>query len=62
MVISDRNEVTTTVQAGPPKYQVVIPQQARRALGIDGKDSILQITIEPKRIETDSDEDEGGDK
>ena len=51
MAASNRNEITTTVQAGPPKYQVVIPQQARRALGIEGKDSILQITIEAKSIE-----------
>jgi bifunctional DNA-binding transcriptional regulator/antitoxin component of YhaV-PrlF toxin-antitoxin module len=57
MATSDREEVTTTVEAGPPKYQIVIPQAARRHLGIEGKKSTLQITIE--RLGTEE-ADEGG--
>jgi bifunctional DNA-binding transcriptional regulator/antitoxin component of YhaV-PrlF toxin-antitoxin module len=56
MAASDRDEITTTVKARPPKYQIVIPQPARQAIGIEGKNSTLQITIERVSAE----EPEGG--
>jgi bifunctional DNA-binding transcriptional regulator/antitoxin component of YhaV-PrlF toxin-antitoxin module len=54
---SERSEATTTVEAGPPKYQIVIPQPVRRAIDIEGKKSTLQITVE--RLGTEE-ADEGG--
>jgi len=57
MATSDRTEATATVETRPPKYQVVIPQPVRRAIGIEGKKSTLQITVE--RLGTEE-VDEGG--
>ena len=54
----DPDEVTTTVTMGPPKSQVTIPIEARRALGIDGKRALLEITVNVTKV---LDEDDGGE-
>lgn len=41
---------TTTVEVGPPKYQVVIPSQVRKALDFEGDRVILEGEFKVKRI------------
>ena len=42
--------VTTTVEVGPPKYQVVIPSQVRKALNFEGERVILEGEFQVKRV------------
>ena len=44
-------EVTTTARMAPPKYQVTIPKQVREVLGVDNTRSILQLTVQVKKVE-----------
>lgn len=46
-----------TIEIGPPKYQTTIDKRARKALGIEGKQAVLQADLTLKRVE-----DEGGDE
>lgn len=48
---SSSEQVTTTARMGPPKYQVTIPKQVREVLDIDNTRSILQMTIQVKKVE-----------
>jgi len=50
------SSVTTTIETGPPKYQVVIPSQVRKALDFEGERVILETEITVKRVI-----DDGGD-
>lgn len=44
------SSVSTTVEVGPPKYQVVIPNQVRKALEIEGERVILEGKFEVKKV------------
>jgi len=44
------SSVTTTIEVGPPKYQVVIPSQVRRALDFEGDRVIIETEITVKRV------------
>lgn len=48
---------SVTIEVGPPKYQTTIDKKARKALGIEGKDAVIQADLTLKRIV-----DEGGDQ
>lgn len=48
---------SVTIEIGPPKYQTTIDKKARKALGIEGKDAVIQADLTVKRIV-----DEGGDE
>jgi hypothetical protein len=45
-----------TIEVSPPKYQATIDKQARKALGVEGKESVLQADLTLKRVLS-----EGGD-
>jgi len=61
MAASDRDEVTTTVTMGLPKHQVTVPIEARKALGIDGKEALLETTFRVVKVfDEDADEEGGG--
>lgn len=52
--MSDSDEtVSTTVRAGPPKYQATIPQDVRDILDTDGKEAIYQIDVKVKKVVSD---------
>ncbi|UPV75632.1 hypothetical protein M0R89_06090 [Halorussus limi] len=55
--MSDESVTSTsiTIEIGPPKYQATIDKQARKALGVEGQQSILQADLTLKRVG------EGGD-
>ena len=44
------SSVTTTIEVGPPKYQVVIPKQVRKALNFEDERVILEAEITLKRV------------
>jgi hypothetical protein len=50
----EEESTSTTIKIGPPKYQTVINQNVRTALGIDdldeGQTAILEANITLKRI------------
>jgi len=48
---------SVTIEISPPKYQVPIGKQARKALGVEGERSVLQADLSVKRIVS-----EGGEK
>lgn len=49
--MSDSEEtVSTTVRAGPPKYQATIPRDVREILGTEGEEAIYQIEIKIKKV------------
>lgn len=50
------SSVTTTIEAGPPKYQVVIPKQVRKALNFEDEQVLLEAEFRVKRVV-----DDGGD-
>lgn len=49
--------VTTTVRAGPPKYQATIPRDVREILGTDGEEAIYQIDVTVKKVVSDEEDD-----
>ncbi len=51
------DSTSITIEVGPPKYQTTIDKRARKALGIEGKEAILQADLTVKRVV-----DEGGDE
>lgn len=42
--------VITTVEAGPSKYQVVIPSEVRKALDFEGERVLLEGAFQVKRV------------
>lgn len=46
--------VSTTLRAGPPKYQATIPQDVREILGTEGKDAIYQVDVTVKKVVSDT--------
>jgi len=49
--------VSTTVRAGPPKYQATIPHDVREILGTEGKEAIYQIDVKVKKVVSDEEDD-----
>lgn len=47
---------SVTIEIGPPKYQTTIDKKARKALGIEGKDAVIQADLTVKRIVDDGGE------
>jgi len=60
MAASDRDEATATVTMGLPKHQVTVPVEVRRALGIDGKEALLETTFRVVKVLEEDADDEGG--
>lgn len=60
MASTEEDKVTTTVTMGLPKHQVTVPIEVRRALGINGKEALLEATFSVVRVLDDDSEDEGG--
>jgi hypothetical protein len=56
MTQESADSTSITIEVGPPKYQTTIDKRARKALGIEGKEAILQADLTVKRVV-----DEGGD-
>jgi len=56
MTNESADSTSITIEVGPPKYQTTIDKRARKALGIEGKEAILQADLTVKRVT-----DEGGD-
>lgn len=54
----DRPDVTTTIDIDD-RGRGTVPQKARQALGVDGVDATLEVTIE--RVITVAARDDGGD-
>ncbi|MGB9960622.1 hypothetical protein ACOZ32_00580 [Halobacterium sp. MBLA0001] len=48
--MSDSESVTTTVTAGPPKYQVTIPKEVRQGLDLEGERALLEINVSLVKI------------
>jgi hypothetical protein len=44
------DKASITIEIGPPKYQSTIDKRARRALGIEGKQAILQADLTLRRV------------
>lgn len=42
--------VTTTIRAGPPKYQATIPRDVREILDTEGEEAIYQIDVTVKKV------------
>ena len=43
------DSTSITIEISPPKYQATIDKQARKALGVEGQQSILQADLTLKR-------------
>lgn len=43
------HSTSITIEISPPKYQATIDKQARKALGVEGQQSILQADLTLKR-------------
>lgn len=43
--MSQRESITTTVRATPPKYQVTIPQEVREGLGFEGENALVELEV-----------------
>lgn len=44
------SSTSITIEIGPPKYQATIDKQARKALNVEGKGSVLQADLTLKRV------------
>jgi len=50
MTQESADSTSITIEVGPPKYQTTIDKRARKALGIEGKEAILQADLTVKRV------------